>query len=93
MPISRRRSDDTGAPSEQRVLARGAPKETGRFGGARMVGDFVMLDWITANGTVGLDIRSGQVTRRRGGSPTRFTASSGIICTRCTRHWCCPRRR
>jgi hypothetical protein len=54
MPIIPRRQNDAGVPSEQNVLTRPAPEEPGRFGQARRVGHFVILDWATAYGTVGL---------------------------------------
>jgi hypothetical protein len=54
MPVSRRRRRGTGPAAEQKVLIRPAPEHVGRFVRARLIGDFVMLDWHTAYGTIGL---------------------------------------
>lgn len=53
MPNIRRKSGDAREPSAQKVLTRPAPKEPGTFGGARTIGDFVILEWDTAFGTIG----------------------------------------
>lgn len=54
MPISRRKHDAARALSEQKVLTRPAPKKPAKYCRSRIVGDFVILDWFTAYGTVGL---------------------------------------
>ena len=53
MPVSKRRRG-TGLAPGQKVLTCPAPEQVGRFGGGRRIGDFVMLDWDTAYGTIGL---------------------------------------
>src|SRR5215831_1484537 len=53
MPIIWRRRAETGAPARQKLLTQAAPKQPGRFFQARIIGDFVILDWDTAYGTVG----------------------------------------
>jgi hypothetical protein len=62
----RRRNDDTGALAEQKVLTRPAPAAPGRFSGARTVGGYVILDWVTAYGTIGWahSLRSGNSAAR-----------------------------
>jgi hypothetical protein len=66
MPNIRRRHDHIRAPSEQKALTCPAPEEPARFGGARTVGDYVILDWATAYGTVGWahSLRSGTPAAR-----------------------------
>jgi hypothetical protein len=54
MPASKRRRGGAGPESGQKVLTRPAPEQVGRFVRSRMIGDFVMLDWDTAYGTIGL---------------------------------------
>lgn len=65
--IRRRHGASSSTSSEQRVLTRPAPGEPGKFGGARAVGDYVILSWVTANGTVGWahSLRSGNSAARR----------------------------
>jgi hypothetical protein len=54
MPGRWRRREDVGVvPANPGVLARPAPEQAARFSRARTVGDFVILDWETAYGTVG----------------------------------------
>jgi hypothetical protein len=53
MPNIRRRHDDKNRPPEGRVLTRPAPEEPGKFTGARIVDDYVILEWATAYGTIG----------------------------------------
>src|ERR1035441_5262144 len=67
MPNIRRRNDDVSAPPEQKVLTQPAPAAPGRFRGARTVGGYVILDWVTAYGTVGWahSLRSGNPAARR----------------------------
>lgn len=66
MPNIRRRRGDKDTASEEKVLTRPAPLEPGRFGQARAVGDFVILDWATEYGTVGWahSLKSGNSTAR-----------------------------
>jgi hypothetical protein len=45
MPNIRRKRDDASEPPAHKVLTRPAPKEQGTFGGARTIGDFVILEW------------------------------------------------
>lgn len=54
MPISWRKKNVSRALPEQKVLTRPAPDEPAEYGRSRIVGDFVILDWSTAYGTVGL---------------------------------------
>jgi hypothetical protein len=52
--IFRQKSEeDDDAPIPGKVLTQSAPPRPARFCGARAVGDFVILDWDTAYGTVG----------------------------------------
>jgi hypothetical protein len=53
MPNIRRRRGNASEHSEQKVLTRPAPTELGTFGCARTIGDFVILEWDTAFGTIG----------------------------------------
>lgn len=54
MPRTRRGDDRASTPPKQTVLTRPAPQEPGKFTRARMVGDYVILEWTTAYGDVGL---------------------------------------
>jgi hypothetical protein len=60
MPMTRRRaggghgSDGASAPPGRKLLARAASEKPGKFSGERKVGDYVILDWDTAHGTIGL---------------------------------------
>ncbi len=53
MPKIRRMHGDASEPPELKVLTRPTPKEPGTFGRARTIGDFVILRWETAFGTIG----------------------------------------
>lgn len=53
MPISRRKDAEASVLPDQPVLNRRAPEQPSRFSGARVVDEFVILDWNTAYGTVG----------------------------------------
>lgn len=53
MPKIRRGHDEAGRQPEGKVLTSPAPEEPGKFTGTRTVGDYVVLEWDTAFGTVG----------------------------------------
>ncbi len=65
--IWRRHAGDASALPEQKVLTRPALEEPGRFGGAQTVGDYVILNWVTAYGVVGWahSLRSGNSAVRQ----------------------------
>src|SRR5271165_2875814 len=65
--IWRRHAGDASALPEQKVLTRPALEEPGRFGGAQTVGDYVILNWVTAHGVVGWahSLRSGNSAVRQ----------------------------
>jgi hypothetical protein len=48
-----RRKPGANTPPEQRLLTQAAPDEPGTFDGTRTVGDFVIMNWSTAYGTIG----------------------------------------
>ncbi|HET9894594.1 MAG TPA: hypothetical protein VFQ44_06630 [Streptosporangiaceae bacterium] len=53
MPSSRRK-ENAARFSEQKVLNRPAPEESAEYSRSRIVGDFIILDWSTAYGTIGM---------------------------------------
>lgn len=63
MPTSRHRNTGASDLPEEQVLNRPAPKEPGAFGRTRTIGDYVILEWDTDYGTIGLaySLRSSSV--------------------------------
>lgn len=53
MQVFRRKDEEQDISSHDKVLTRSAPAMPAEFHGARTVGDFVILDWYTAYGTIG----------------------------------------
>jgi hypothetical protein len=53
MPDIRRRSAGSEPAAGPRVLLRPSPEEPAKYSRARAIGDFIVMDWYTAHGTVG----------------------------------------
>jgi hypothetical protein len=53
MPKIRRGRDDASSQPEGKVLVNPPPKMPGMFTGTRTIGDYVVLEWDTAYGTIG----------------------------------------